>query len=389
MQMVDLFLLLLLCRSWTFRKPMTTTQRSHISYIQLVSTTCQLFDSSQLTDIVHLLPNSGGKDYVFHLAATMAEVWNYNTDKQYKTLPNTPNNQPRTFPATATIVMLPLRLADPVGEILMCGGATAGIPNPVALAGCYRIRPLDSKPTWNDADSLPNGPQVMSDGVLLPDGTVLVLNGARKGSGGGFMSDNPVMTPLIYNPSAGAGSRWTSLPGNNIPRLYHSVATLLPSGEVLIAGSNPSVFFNPGGQAPVDPHFGNWNRQSFLLQQQAGNYPTEYRVQYFSPPYMKSTRPQIVSADADMKVAGTFTAKLNYNGLPTNGAVVAMLSNPGFTTHGVNMGQRMIELKVSTNSNGQLTIKAPPNHSYTPPGFYLLFISVNGIPSEGRWVHVL
>lgn len=87
----------------------------------------------------------------------------------------------------------------------------------------------------------------MSDGILLPDGTVLILNGGRVGCGGGFMADEPVFQPVIYDHSAAAGSRFTTMPGSTIPRLYHSVATLLPSGEVLIAGSNPSVSFTSDG----------------------------------------------------------------------------------------------------------------------------------------------
>lgn len=105
----------------------------------------------------------------------------------------------------------------------------------------------------------------MSDGILLPDGTVLIINGAQIGSGGGLMvleililalgvkvdffkADNPVFQPVIYNPNAAAGSRFTTMPGSSIPRLYHSTAILLPSGEVLVAGSNPSVGYSADGK---------------------------------------------------------------------------------------------------------------------------------------------
>lgn len=98
------------------------------------------------------------------------------------------------------------------------------------------MNPLDDSPTWQSTDSLPNGPQTMSDGILLPDGTVLIINGARIGSGGGFMvleilmrafrvkvdffqADNPLFQPVIYNPAATAGSRLTTMPGSSIPRL--------------------------------------------------------------------------------------------------------------------------------------------------------------------------
>lgn len=63
-----------------------------------------------------------------------------------------------------------------------------------------------------------------------------------------FKADNPVLQPVIYNPSAAAGSRFTTMPGSSIPRLYHSTAILLPSGEVLVAGSNPAVGYSASGK---------------------------------------------------------------------------------------------------------------------------------------------
>lgn len=75
----------------------------------------------------------------------------------------------------------------------------------------------------------------MPDGILLPDGKVLILNGAASGTAGygnvqnqvGLSNaDNPVYQPLLYNPEAPAGKRFSSegLPTSNIPRMYHSVA---------------------------------------------------------------------------------------------------------------------------------------------------------------------
>ncbi|KAF8858329.1 hypothetical protein BDZ45DRAFT_402045 [Acephala macrosclerotiorum] len=52
----------------------------------------------------------------------------------------------------------------------------------------------------------------MTDAALLPDGKVLLLNGAHKGSAGGYMADEPVSIPLIYDASASSGSRFTAQP---------------------------------------------------------------------------------------------------------------------------------------------------------------------------------
>jgi len=80
---------------------------------------------------------------------------------------------------------------------------------------------------------------------MLPDGRVLIVNGATTGySGYGNVAGqvgasnaaNPTFRPLIYDPAAPVGQRFsiTGLPTSNIPRLYHSAATLLPSGAIAI-----------------------------------------------------------------------------------------------------------------------------------------------------------
>jgi hypothetical protein len=204
---------------------------------------------------VHLLPNDGVADHVFTIAGNKTIIWDYTTDELVATLPDTPL-QPRAFPSSATTVLLPLVYPDYSPTVLLCGGSSADMPNPIALSDCYTIEPLSDSPKWIATDDMPNGPQVMSEGLLLPDGTVLLINGARKGSGGGFMADDPVYEPIIYNPSAAAGEKWTTLPATTIPRMYHSVATLLASGEVLVAGSNPPVGYSKSGAVPsrYDPN---------------------------------------------------------------------------------------------------------------------------------------
>ena len=45
-------------------------------------------------------------------------------------------------------------------------------------------------------------------------------------------ADNAVLDPIIYDPSAASGKRWSrdGLSASTIPRMYHSSATLLPDG---------------------------------------------------------------------------------------------------------------------------------------------------------------
>lgn len=110
----------------------------------------------------------------------------------------------------------------------------------------------------------------MPDATILPDGKILIVNGAKTGTAGygnvpdqvgQSNADNPAFTPVLYDPNAPAGSRFSTdgMPTSDIARLYHSVSTLLPDGRVMIAGSNPN--------ADVETR----------------KYKTEYQVEYISP----------------------------------------------------------------------------------------------------------
>ena len=198
---------------------------------------------------MHLLPNSAAANQVFTVAGSRAVIWDYKTNGLVKTLPNTPLH-PRAFPSSATSVMYPLKAPNYTPTVLVCGGSSRDIPDPQALNDCYIVNPYDANPTWTRTDNMPDGPRTMGDGINLPDGTILIINGARKGSGGGFQAEVPALTPIIYNPIKPVGQRFTVLGGTNIPRMYHSVATLLASGEVIVAGSNPAVGYSASGKVP-------------------------------------------------------------------------------------------------------------------------------------------
>ncbi|KAF2753346.1 DUF1929-domain-containing protein [Pseudovirgaria hyperparasitica] len=345
--------------------------------------------SYNLYPILHLLPNTRNANEVFSLAGNQAVIWDYSLDRLVKTLPNTPL-QPRAFPSSATSVILPITNNALSPTILLCGGSSADIPDPVALDDCYTISPYATTPTWTPTDRLPNGPQTMTDAILLPDGTTLLINGAHRGSGGGFQADDPVLVPLIYNHSAPLGSRFTSQPATSIPRLYHSTATLLPSGEVLVAGSNPAVGYTAVGAVPGGwPLFSNNGHQAFLHQQQRQNsrYPTEYRVEIFAPPYMSaSSRPVLTTVPASIGYNSGFAVVAS--GTTAAGADVRfVLVRTGFHTHAVGMVQNMVYLSaVRGTASGAFTVTSVLNGSVMPPGVYLLFVVVNGVPSEGKWV---
>src|SRR5262249_851242 len=68
----------------------------------------------------------------------------------------------------------------------------------------------------------------------------------------------------------------------------------------------------------------------------------------------------------------------------------AVLMAPGATTHGFDMHQRYVRLRVLDSVDGTgIDVAAPPSPSVAPPGYYMLFlIDKQGVPSVASWVKV-
>jgi hypothetical protein len=81
--------------------------------------------------------------------------------------------------------------------------------------------------------------------VSLPDGTFLILNGAEQGFAGFGLASNPNLDAVLYDPTQPIGSRMSILNNTIVARLYHSEATLLPDGRVLVSGSDPETVNYP------------------------------------------------------------------------------------------------------------------------------------------------
>jgi hypothetical protein len=187
------------------------------------------------------------------------------------------------------------------------------------------------------------------------------------------MADVPVFEPLIYNSSAPLGSRFTTMPTSTIPRMYHSSAVLLPSGEVIVAGSNPSVVYSEFGGVSATWPVGMQNGHVTPLLQQMFNtsfYPTEYRVEIFSPPYMAATsRPSIIKAPVDITYDSTFKIEATFENEAMEGDIQVNLVAQGFHTHGQGMSQRMVQMGWTlVHETLELEVNAPRDASVMPPG---------------------
>ncbi|KAL2346266.1 hypothetical protein Fmac_000266 [Flemingia macrophylla] len=324
--------------------------------------------------------NVDGNLFIF--ANNRAILFNYRNGSVLRTYPEIPGGDPRCYPSTGSAVLLPLRnLEAPCveAEVLVCGGAPRGafqrrLFSP-ALDSCARIKITDPKATWT-VDTMPRR-RVMGDMLVLPNGDVLIINGAHLGTAGWENAKKPVLEPVIYKPNGLVGSRFVLQCATRIPRMYHSTAVLVRDGRVIVGGSNPHVKYV----------FSNVT------------YPTELRLEAFSPYYLdplySHLRPVIVSpsSHASMRHGEKLRMVFEVNGRVVPELVTATMLAPPFNTHSFSMNQRLLVLsrgKVRSrgNSSCEVVVTAPSSPLLAPPGFYLLFAVHQDIPSEGVWIRM-
>ena len=327
-------------------------------------------------------------------------------------LPDMPGGVVRVYPASGAVAMLPLTPAnDYTPTIIFCGGSD--MPDEAwgnysypwintwdypASNDCQRITPEPkdgSTPVYVQDDDMLEG-RTMGQFIILPTGKLFVVNGALNGTSGyakntllvpsldlmpygESLASGPVLTPAIYDPNAAPGSRWsrTGCKSSNIPRLYHSSAILLPDASVLIAGSNPNIDVNL-----------------------TTIFPTTYQAEIFYPSYFSSSkRPAPTGMPTTLTYGGSFfnitIPASSYSG-PANTAAASatcVIHRGGFTTHAMNMGQRLLQLNntFTVNSDGSIILHVapvPPNPNLFQPGPAFMFVNVRGIPSNGSYLIV-
>jgi hypothetical protein len=211
-----------------------------------------------------------------------------------------------------------------------------------------------SDPRWEFVQKM-HYPRIHANGVLLPDGNVIVVGGMSRYDHMSDMHEIPgsVYEAEIYDPSA---NTWTLMAAQQKARVYHSTAILLPDGRVISMGSNP---------------------RSKMI---------EKSIEIYSPPYLfRGERPVITEVPERIAHSQPFSISVSH----ARQIEKVVLMRPEVLTHVTNTEQRLLELKFQVVSDEKLEIQGPPTPAHMPRGYCLLFIlNHEGVPSIGKFLKV-
>uniref|UniRef100_A0A7N0R9R3 Galactose oxidase n=1 Tax=Kalanchoe fedtschenkoi TaxID=63787 RepID=A0A7N0R9R3_KALFE len=322
--------------------------------------------------------------FLFIFANNRAILFDYSNNAVVRNYPVMPGGDPRSYPSTGSAVLLPLEPDGATAEVMVCGGAPKGSFEEAkkgnfvrALDSCGRIRITDPDPDWV-TEMMPMS-RVMGDMTLLPNGHVLIVNGAGSGTAGWEYGRDPVFGPVIYRPDGEIGSRFDVQSPSKVPRMYHSTAILLRDGRVLVGGSNPHAYYNFTGVL----------------------YPTELSLEAFLPPYLDPnvalSRPRIILPHSQSEFGYGQSVRVRFtissSEMDPSSIRVTMVA-PSFTTHSFSMNHRMLILATSnvTNPGSRWMLETlaltPRTNALAPPGYYLMFVVHKWIPSVGIWIRI-
>ena len=250
---------------------------------------------------------------------------------------------------------------DAAGQVIIVGGQPTGVPTKATETINLNRRGA----VWKPASDMLN-PRRQHNATTLPDGTVLVTGGTQGAGFDNHVAPGPVHAAELWNP---ATNTWTLMAAESANRCYHSIALLLPTGQVLSAG---------GGE------YGDGMGVNSLIN-----------AQIYSPPYLfKGARPVVTNVpqvvkhgqQVDVTVGGTDSiSKVTWIRL-------------GSVTHAMNMNQAVVIQRLDPPQKTKVTVKVPTNPGFiaaagsagfAPPGHYMLFfVNVQGVPSVAPIVRI-
>ena len=228
----------------------------------------------------------------------------------------------------------------PYVRIVVVGGADPSTNHTYETIDATALSPVAN---WSPPAAFPDGEhRILASVVLLPDGNAFVCGGIQR-------TNSPC---AMFNPTANTWSPMAALPS---VRDYHSVAFLLPSGQVGVAGWYSTV------------------------------------IEIFDPPYLYAgTRPVISAAPPLVHHGATFTIES-----PDAAEITrVVLVRPMAITHQTDTEQRVLEMPYIHDHAHPTTLSlvAPHGghpHSIAPQGYYMMFaINLRGTPSVATWIYL-
>jgi hypothetical protein len=276
--------------------------------------------------------------------------WNPYTNA-FKMTPGIPD---ATMLETSASVMLPPAQNQ---EIMVMGGGGVGQSN-LSTSRTATIDLNAPDPHWVRGPNLLE-PTRYPNAVILPNDTILVTGGSRyyRGMRG---SDNH--DTAVYNV---ATNSFTRLADAITGRDYHSEALLLPDGRVITIGGNP-LFGDPNDTSP----------QTFNQE-----------IDIYSPPYLfaHSLRP-VIQAAPQVETLGK--SYLVYTSQARKITTLRLL-RPANVTHVTDVNQRSVAVPFTHLGDNALQINLPRQRNLLPPGWYMLFANIGGVPSHAYWIQIL
>jgi hypothetical protein len=253
------------------------------------------------------------------------------------------------------------------GSVVALPGGPGG-PESVLVLGGDRDNPNTyqfSDGQWTTQQPRAFG-RTQDDTLLMPDGTLLTINGAfgiRDYGNGEFNPDADLKYRQVE--IRDAAGNWRLGPAQRLPRGYHSNAVLLPDGRVMVTGDELQQLAN-------DANIGD---------------DLNGTIEIYEPWYLhQGPRPRL---DRVSRAALDYDDRFTVTTSTPQRVSRAVLVAPTTATHSVNTSQRHLELRIDRRAGRRLTLVAPPDAGAAPPGYYMLFLlDSRGVPSTASWVKI-
>lgn len=189
---------------------------------------------------------------------------------------------------------------------------------------------------WNLLEARMRDPRLHAVAIALPDGQVFVFGGNEVGEPG---SSCPNQSAELYDPKHEVFNPAAPL---RVPRGYHTVALLLPTGGVMVTSGRDD------------------------------DGPEDRAIDVYQPPYMYGTRPEIstaspvVSLNSPMVITSPDAASI----------AKVMFVRPMSYTHHTDTEQRVLQMGFQVNAQGQIVV---PIEAGDPvyPGYWMVFLLNN------------